>query len=137
MKKTQHNTQFGIPKDFLPLKNCDVYCININKSSEDPPVFSIKIDSDILENLICIDLEDFVRMNKFFKKALNNTINISEHILDLKDCVVKLKKMYKNFLPVFLIQIEGVLMKNFIEFDFEDFERMISFLTEAEKQAKQ
>ena len=137
MKKTQNNTQLGNSKDFLPLKNCDVYCININQGSEDPPVFSIKIDSDILENLICIDLEDFVRMNKFFENALKDTAKIPEYFLRLKDCIIRLEKTYKDSTPVFLLKIKGVLMKNSTCFDLEDFEKMNRFLTEAEKQTKQ
>ena len=137
MKKTQNNTQLGIPKDFLELKNYQIFCKNINKASEDPPVFSIKIDSDILENIICIDLEDFVRMNKFFQKAMDNTINMTEYILDLKDCVIKLKKTYKNFSPVFSITIDGVLMKNSACFALEDFVRIIRFFQQIEDKIKQ
>jgi hypothetical protein len=138
MKNTQNNTPKDIQKDILCLDDYQISCININKSP-DSPVFSIRIDGDVLENLICIDFEDFEKMNKFFQKAMDNTINMTEYILDLKDCVIKLKKMYKNFLPVFLITINGVLkkMENFIEFDLEDFGKMNRFLKKAENQTRQ
>jgi hypothetical protein len=73
MKKTQYNTPLGIPKDILHLKDYEISCKNINKDPADPPVFSIRINSDILENILCLDLEDCVKMNRFLKNAVNNT----------------------------------------------------------------
>ena len=136
MKKSQNNTQLGSQKDFLDLKNYQISCINITKAP-DSPVFSIRIDGDALENLICIDFEDFEKMNRFFKNAIDNTINMTEYILELKDCVVKLKKMYKNFLPVFVVKINSVLMKNSACFALEDFVRMIRFFQQIEDKIKQ
>jgi len=137
MKKTQKNSQPLIQKYFLHLEDYQISCININKGSEDPPVFSIEIVGDILENLICIDFEDFEKMNKFFQNALNDTAKIPEYFLRLKDCIIKVKKTYRNFSPVFVVKINSVLMKNSACFDLKDFIKINRFFKQILDKIKQ
>ena len=76
-------------------------------------------------------------MNSFFENALKDTAKIPEYFLRLKDCVIKLKKTHRDFLPVFIVKINSVLMKNSACFDLEDFVKMNKFLRKAEKQTRQ